>query len=47
MSIFSQAYPNHCVECGELQEVCDCGGEGKEAQAMIEAEWEEQRNNKK
>jgi len=25
----SKEYPEHCAECGQRKEVCDCGGEGK------------------
>jgi len=34
----TQAYPNHCSACGLRVENCNCAGEGKEAQARIEAE---------
>ena len=36
----------HCIACGKRLDACDCGGEGRDAQARVEQEWEDQKKDK-
>lgn len=38
-------FPDHCKQCG-VRIPCDCGGEGKAAQAKVEKEWADQKKKK-